>query len=145
MSNKTLRTALLGSGAAFALMAGPALAGESEDLKSQIEQLQSRLDQLEKQQGATDAKVDAKAAAPADAVVGGDFPGSFKLPGSDTSMAIHGYTKLDVLIDVNQQAGDSFDVTGLAPNGSAAERRGEQFRIHARQSRLTFETRTPTN
>jgi outer membrane DcaP-like protein len=142
-----LRAALLGSGAAFALMAGPALAGESDDLKAQIEQLQSRLDQLEKQQGATDAKVDAKqAAAPADAVVGGDFPGSFKLPGSDTSMAIHGYTKLDVLIDINQQAGDSFDVTALAPNGSPAERRGgPQFRLHARQSRLTFETRTPTN
>ncbi len=147
MFNKSLRTALLGSGAAFALMAGPALAGETEDLKSQIEQLQSRLDQLEKQQGATDAKVDAKqAAAPADAVVGGDFPGSFKLPGSDTSMAIHGYTKLDVLVDINQQTGDSFDVSSIAPNGSTADRRGgPQFRLHARQSRLTFETRTPTN
>ncbi len=146
MFNKTLRTALLGSGAAFALMAGPALAGESDDLKSQIEQLQSRLGQLEKQQTATETKVDTKqAAAPADAVVGGDFPGSFKLPGSDTSVAIHGYTKLDVLFDINQQTGDSFDVTGIFPNGSRAERRGEQVRIHARQSRLTFETRTPTN
>src|SRR6516225_839640 len=123
-----LRAALLGSSAALALAASSAVAGEADELKAQIDRLQSRLDQLEKQQGATDAKVDAKqAAAPADAVVGGDFPGSFKLPGSDTSVAIHGYTKLDVLIDVNQQAGDSFDVTGLAPNGSAAERRGEQF------------------
>jgi len=140
------RDALLGSSAIMALAAGPALAGETEDLKAQIEQLQSRLDQLEKQQGATEAKVDAKqAAAPADAVVGGDFPDSFKLPGSDTSIAIHGYTKLDVLFDVNQQAGDSFDVTGILPNGSAEERRGEQVRIHARESRLTFETRTPTN
>ena len=147
MFNKTLRTALLGSGAAFALMAGPALAGETEDLKSQIDQLQTRLDMLEKQQTATETKVDAKqAAAPADAVVGGDFPGSFKLPGSDTSMAIHGYVKVDAFFDINQAAGDSFDVTTIAPNGSTAERRGgPQFRLHARQSRLTFETRTPTN
>ena len=144
---RKLRGALLGSSAIIALAAGPALAGETEDLKAQIEQLQSRLDQLEKQHGETDAKVDAKqAAAPADAVVGGDFPGSFKLPGSDTSMAIHGYTKLDAIVDVNQQAGDSFDVTAIAPNGSTSERRGGPiFRLHARESRLTFETRTPTN
>jgi porin-like protein len=143
---RKLRDALLGSSAIIALAAGPALAEETEDLKAQIERLRSRLDQLEKQQGATDAKVDAKqAAAPADAVVGGDFPSSFKLPGSDTSMAIHGYTKLDILFDVNQQASDSFDVTGIAPNGSTAERRGDQVRIHTRESRLTFETRTPTN
>jgi len=142
----SFRDALLGSSAILALAVGPALAGETEDLKAQIEQLQSRLDQLEQHQGATEAKVDAqRVAAPADAVVGGDFPGSFKLPGSDTSMRLHGYTKLDILFDVNQQAGDSFNVTALAPNGSAAERRGEQVRMHARQSRLTFETRTPTN
>jgi hypothetical protein len=123
-------------------MASPALAGEIDDLDAQIDQLQSHLDQLKKQRSEIGTK---PAAAPADAVVGGDFPGSFKLPGSDTSVAIRGYTKLDVLFDVNQQAGDSFDVTQLSPNGSAAERRGEQVRIHAKQSRLTFETRTPTN
>jgi hypothetical protein len=137
-----LRTALLGSAAAFALVASPALASEIDDLDAQIDQLQSHLDQLKKQRSEFGTK---PAAAPADAVVGGDFPGSFKLPGSDTSVAIHGYTKLDVLFDVNQQAGDSFDVTSLSPNGSAAERRGEQVQMHARQSRLTFETRTPTN
>ncbi len=137
-----LRTALLGSGAAFAFMASPALAGEIDDLDAQIDQLQSHLDQLKKQRSEIGTK---QASAPADAVVGGDFPGSFKLPGSDTSVAIHGFTKLDVLFDVNQQAGDSFDVTSLSPNGSRAERRGEQVRIHARQSRLTFESRTPTN
>ncbi len=52
---------------------------------------------------------------------------------------------MDILFDINQQASDSFDVTGIRPNGSTAERRGEQVRIHARESRLIFETRTPTN
>jgi hypothetical protein len=140
-----LRAALLGSCAALALSVSPASAGEINELKAQIDQLQSRLDQLEKRQATTDATADTRGAAPADAVVGGDFPGSFKLPGSDTSMSIRGYVKLDILFDIDQQAGDTFDVTGLAPNGSADERRGEQVRIHARESRLVFETRTPTS
>ena len=49
MFNKSLRTTLMGSGAAFAMMAGPALAGQADDLQAQIDSLQSRLDQLEKQ------------------------------------------------------------------------------------------------
>jgi len=81
MFNKSLRTALLGSGAAFALMAGPALAGQADDLQSQIDSLQARLDQLEKQKASVETT---QVAAPADAVIGGDFPGSWKLPGSDT-------------------------------------------------------------
>jgi len=150
MFNKTLRTALLGSGAAVALMAGPAFAGETEDLKDQINQLQARLDQLEKQQTATTdantaAAPGAPAAAPADAVVGGDFPGSFKLPGSDTSVAIHGYTKLDMIYSINARMGDSFVESSIPGNHSALNNVGPQFRAHARQSRLTFETRTPTN
>jgi len=142
MFNPTLRTALLGSGAAIALMAGPALAGQTEDLKAQIDQLQSRLDQLEKQQATTDAKV---AAAPADAVVGGDFPGSFKLPGSDTSVAIHGYTKLDFIYDFDQALGDTFDVSAIASPHSPSQRKDGAVHLGARQSRLHIETRTPTN
>ena len=147
MLNKSLRTALLGSGAALALMAGPALAGETEDLKSQINQLQSRLDQLEKQQAAQPAAEEktATAPAPADAVVGGDFPGSFKLPGSDTSVAIHGYTKLDAIYSFDARMGDSFVESTIPGNHSANSHNGPQVRFHARQSRLTFETRTPTN
>jgi outer membrane murein-binding lipoprotein Lpp len=141
IDRKTWRAALLGSGGAFALLAGPALAAQPDELNGQIDRLQARLDQLEKQQSATDAKV---AAAPADAVVGGDFPGSFKLPGSDTSVAIHGYTKLDFIYDIDQQLGDSVAFTSITPNGTPAQRRDGEFRIHARQSRLTFETRTPT-
>lgn len=142
MFNKTLRTALLGSGAAFAMMAGPAFAGQAEDLKAQIDSLQSRLDSIEKQQATVPAT---QAAAPADAVVGGDFPGSFKLPGSDTSMAIHGYTKLDFIYDFDANLGDTFNSTGIPGNNTANSHADGAVRLHARQSRLTFETRTPTN
>jgi hypothetical protein len=76
MVDNSLRPALVSSGAALALMAGPAFAGETDDLKAQIDQLQTRLDQLEKQQAApADANAATApantAAAPADAVVGG--------------------------------------------------------------------------
>ncbi len=144
MFNKTLRTALLGSGAAIALMAGPglAMAGQTDDLKSQIDTLQSRLDQLEKQQAVADQT---KSVAPADAVVGGDFPGSFKLPGSDTSVAIHGYTKLDAIYDFDSSLGDTFNSTGIPGNSNSASHQDNTFRFHARQSRFGFETRTPTD
>jgi len=149
MFDNSLRSTLLSSGAALALMAGPAFAGETDDLKAQIDQLQTRLDQLEKQQAApTDANAagaPATAAAPADAVVGGDFPGSFKLPGSDTSIAIHGYTKLDMIYSFDARMGDSFAESTIPGNHSGASDNGPQFRAHARQSRLTIETRTPTN
>jgi hypothetical protein len=141
-TTKNLRTALLGSGAAIALMVGPALAGQSDDLKAQIDTLQTRLDQLQAQQSATDVKV---AAAPADAVVGGDYPGSFKLPGSDTSFSIHGYVKLDAIYDADQALGDSAGWTGIQANGTQAQRRDGIFRFHAKQSRLNFQSRTPTS
>jgi len=146
MFNTSLRTALLGSGAALALMAGPAFAGETDELKAQIDQLQTRLDQLEKQQTATtDTNAAPATAAPADAVVGGDFPGSFKLPGSDTSVAIHGYTKLDMIYSFDARMGDSFVESSIPGNHDSNSNTAPQFRAHARQSRLTIETRTPTN
>jgi DcaP outer membrane protein len=145
MTNNTkLRAALLGSGAILALAAGPAFAGETEDLKTQIDQLQSRLDQIEKQTAVADATTAAQAA-PADAVVGGDYPGSFKLPGSDTSMSIHGYTKLDMIYSFDARMGDSFVESSIPGNHSNNSNNGPQVRLHARQSRITLETRTPTN
>jgi len=78
----TLRAALLGSGAAIGLAAGPALAGQIDNLKAQFDALQARLDQRESQGPVAES---VPAAAPANAVVGGDYPGSFKLPGTSTS------------------------------------------------------------
>ncbi|HYB55423.1 MAG TPA: DcaP family trimeric outer membrane transporter [Alphaproteobacteria bacterium] len=142
MFNKSLRTALLGSGAAFALMAGPALAGQADDLQAQIDSLQARLDQLEKQKASVETT---QVAAPADAVVGGDYPGSWKLPGSDTSMSIHGYIKADFLYDFDQFLGDTFANTSIAGNHTANAHQGGFFHFNARQTRFNIETRTPTD
>ncbi|HKO07037.1 MAG TPA: DcaP family trimeric outer membrane transporter [Alphaproteobacteria bacterium] len=134
------RIALLGSCAVLA-NAAPALAGQAEELQAQIDSLQARLDRLEKQK----ASVETTQAAPADAVVGGDFPGSFKLPGSDTSLAIHGYIKADFIYDFDQFLGDSFVSTAIAGNHTANAHQGGYFHFDARQTRFNIETRTPTD
>jgi hypothetical protein len=173
-----MRATLLGSGAALALIASPAFAGQVDDLKSQIDQLQTQLDQLEQQkaQGNGGEAVDPNAEAngdvddqgqpkkearvkaqpdfiapgAADAVVGGDIPRSFKLPGSDTSVSIKMLIKADFIYDFDQQLGDSFQYFMATPKGivqgsGESQNRGNQFRFDSRYSRLTFETRTPTD
>jgi outer membrane murein-binding lipoprotein Lpp len=173
-----MRATLLGSGAALALIASPAFAGQVDDLKSQIDQLQTQLDQLEQQkaQGNGGEAVDPNAEAnddvddqgqpkkrqyvkaqpdfispgAADAVVGGDIPRSFKLPGSDTSVSIKMLIKADFIYDFDQQVGDSFQFFQATPKGivqadGESQNKTGQFRFDARYSRLTFETRTPTD
>lgn len=145
MINTTFKTALLGSGAAVALLAGPAFAADdSTDLKAQIDALQNRLDQLENQQ----TKSSKEQVAPAQAVTGGEFPGSWKLPGSDTSISFSGYVKADSFFTFNAPStaiGDSFAVTSIPLKDSVANKQGGDFRMHSRQSRLRFDSRTPTD
>ncbi|MBT6116301.1 MAG: hypothetical protein HOH66_00360, partial [Rhodospirillaceae bacterium] len=66
MNEKQLKSVLLGSGAAVALLATPAVAGEVDDLKAQIEALQQRLDTVEVQQ--TKIEDSQERVAPANAV-----------------------------------------------------------------------------
>lgn len=146
MINTTFKTALLGSGAAVALLAGPAFAADdSTDLKAQIDALQNRLNQLETQ---STTKAQKEQVAPAQAVTGGEFPGSWKLPGSDTSISFSGYVKADSFFTMNAPStaiGDSFAVTAIPMKGTAANSQGGDFRMHSRQSRIRFDSRTPTD
>ncbi|MFO0998192.1 MAG: DcaP family trimeric outer membrane transporter [Alphaproteobacteria bacterium] len=147
-----LKSALLGSGAAIALLAGPAVAAdETTDLKAQIDALQNRLNQLESSQTTKSERV-----APAQAVTAGEFPGSWKLPGTDTSLSFSGYARVDAFYSIGrphvsnggQGLGsniDSFVVSSIARDGTVAAGQGSDFRMHARQSRIRFDTRTPTD
>ncbi|MCP4330912.1 MAG: hypothetical protein GY791_21195 [Alphaproteobacteria bacterium] len=125
----------------------PASADEIDELRGQIEAMQSKLVTLEESQEA--AKQEQQyVAAPANAVVGGDKPGSFRLPGSNTSVAIGGYAKLDLIYDINNYQGNSFSFGGIplnAPPNSARTEADGNFRLHARQSRLWVKTWTPTD
>jgi len=71
-------------------------------MKAQIEALQKKVVELEqKQQTAEQMQA---AAAPDNVVTGGTTKGSFKLPGSNTSVTLGGYVKLDAVFS-NPSAG----------------------------------------
>src|SRR2546429_5616527 len=76
--------------------------------------------------------------------------GSFKLPGSDTSVTIGGYVKLDAIFSDKSagvdSVGDQQLNAGLIPVGPAAgTHKKDQVTLHARQTRLSLATSTPTN
>lgn len=139
MKTPRLRTALLGSGAAIALLAatGPVAADEIDDLRAQINALQDKVTQIQADETAKPS------VAPAAAVNAGSKPKSWQLPGTNTSMAIGGYAKLDLIYDLNDFNGDSKG-NGAAAGSVAANKQGH-FRLHARQSRLVVRTWTPTD
>jgi hypothetical protein len=108
------------------------------DLKEQTETLQRKVTELENAQQKP-------------AMTGGNVPGSFKLPGSDTSIKFGGYVKLDAIYSnitqgvdavANQQTVDTAIPVG--PNGSPSDNKKGQLTFHARQTRLNLATSTPT-
>jgi uncharacterized membrane protein len=137
MKTPRLRTALLGSGAAIALLAasGPVAADEIDEMRAQINALQVKVSQMQADETAKPR------VAPAAAVEAGSKPKSWKLPGTNTSMSIGGFAKLDFIYDLNGSWGDS---TAAPPGGNAGNAQG-RFRLHARQSRFFIKTWTPTD
>ena len=75
---------------------------------------------------------------------GGSFPGSFLVPGTNTSIKVGGFAKVVGIYDIGGKAGDTVAVDGIALRGSAAASLTHGTRIHARQSNLNVDTRTPT-
>ncbi len=148
LTQTRLRSALLGSGAAVALLmpSAAATAGEVDGLRDQIQALQDRLDRIEQDQAAIDER--AYTIAPAMAVTGGDIEGSFKLPGSDTSMKIGGFLRADFTydFDTNSDAlgSGSFYFSTIPLDGSAAANRNGEFRFTSRQTWIDITTSTPS-
>src|SRR5437899_4517213 len=77
---------------------GPATAvraDELQDLKAQIEALQKKVGELETKQESAEKKQ--AASVPDNVVTGGATKGSFKLPGSNTSVTLGGSVKLEAV------------------------------------------------
>ena len=79
------------------------------DVQAQLDALTKKMEALEKAQSAAPPP-----AAASNAVTGGDLPGSFKLPGSKTSVKLGGYVKLDAVFSdksagVGSTAADRYD------------------------------------
>jgi hypothetical protein len=142
--------ALLGCVTALALFVAPAAGGEIDDLKAQIKALMNRLEGIEAREKMM--KADMKAAAEAvktKAVATGDFPGSWKMPGSNTSVSFSGYVKLDAIYDFDQDLGDTFFGYDWGGGASPIKLDGDdsgnrKFSMHAKQTRLRFDSLTPT-
>jgi len=126
--------------AVFAFNAGLAQADALQDLTARIDALQKEVAELRKQQ---------VVAAPVNAVTGGSTAGSFKLPGSNTSVTLGGYAKLDTIYTsrsagVNSASDQNLDVTAIPVGPGAGANETRQLTMHARQSRLFLNTQTPS-
>lgn len=125
-------------------LGGGAHADAIDELKAQIDALTRKVAEIEQRRAVETAKPPAVGA-----VTAGATPGSFKLPGSDTSVTIGGYVKLDAIYsDPSAGVGSSADQqyeAGAVPVGpDAGNHERGQIKLHARQSRLNLRTSTPT-
>jgi hypothetical protein len=123
-------------------------AGTLEELKAQIDTLQKKMAELEEKQDKTAQKQ--AAGAGDNAVTGGASKGSFKLPGSNTSVTLGGYVKLDAVFSnpsagVDAKGDLSLDPTTIAVGPNAANNERNQVKFGARESRLFVKTNTPTS
>lgn len=148
MKRKALYLAMLGCFASGVLTATPAFADTNQDLKAEITAQRARLEELEKQLDAI--KQDQKQvvanteSALSKAVVAGDFPGSYKVPGTNTSIRLGGYIRLVMAKDLNESLGSKFQSGNIMPKGSAAKNQSGNMFVTPKLSRLTFESLTPT-
>jgi hypothetical protein len=122
-----------------------------EQQQQELETLKQRYERMENDSWSVRQDIDAihEAREETEAVLGtavtrGDHPGSFKIPGTNTSVKIGGYVKADFIYDVDADLGDSFAASAIPADGSDADRKSGNFRSHAKQTRLNFSTWTPT-
>jgi hypothetical protein len=144
--NKTTKPGPLSFAIAAALCAAAidARADPVQELKAQVDLLVQKIADMEQQQRA------AASAPPASAVTAGATKGSFKLPGSDTSVTFGGYAKLDaVFSNPSAGVGSTADLeleAGNIPVGANAKaNERNQVKFGARQTRLFAGTSTPTS
>jgi hypothetical protein len=142
------KTLVLAIAVAFGGLSTMAGADPLEELKAQIDTLQKKVVELEQKQDKT-AQQQASAAAD-NVVTGGASKGSFKLPGSNTSVTLGGYVKLDAVFSnpsagVDAKGDLSLDPTTIAVGPNAANNERNQVKFGARESRLFVKTNTPTS
>lgn len=75
---------------------------------------------------------------------GGSFPGSFLVPGTNTSIKVGGFAKIVGIYDMSARQGDTIATDTIVLRGSANSSLGRATRLHARQSNISVDSRTPT-
>lgn len=122
MQNKKPRMAILATAlvAVLGFTAQPVLALSDAEIQTQIFNLQQQLDQMK----------------PADGTKG------WVIPGTDTTISIGGYVKLDLIYDFDQNQGDDLFPSLDIATGDVSE--DSSFRAHAKQTRINLSTTTPS-
>lgn len=144
--------------ATLALGTAPASAQSStQSLRLEIQNLQDRLNQLEAQQAENTRAQQAAAAQAAEAnraaqaakqasMTPGSFPGSFRVPGTNTSVRLYGFVRATGTYDLNGRNRAPFQNSNAVPlTTGPAERQGGDTQFSARYSRLGFETHTDSD
>ncbi|MHA1529027.1 MAG: DcaP family trimeric outer membrane transporter [Alphaproteobacteria bacterium] len=108
-------------------------------LRQQMAEMIKRMEELENRQ--VEAEVEIEETRKTAVITSGKSPGSFVLPGSDTTITVYGYVKADLIYDVNEGNADVFIPEGITTSGKDESR----FRAHARQTRFGIKTSTPTD
>lgn len=130
----------------------PAFGSELDELKATLQQLQQRIEQLENQQKAQAVTPPETATATeTKPVMAGSAPGSFQIPGTDTSLKIYGNARVDATYDFASRNNDILNndwasavfAQPLNTNSANLQREG-QFYATARTSRIGFMTSTPS-
>jgi hypothetical protein len=100
--------------------------------------LEARLKQLE-------TSVTTKPELPPDVVSAGDFPGSFRIPGSDAAMKIGGWVWSSMVQTFDALGSDDRFLTYSIPvEGTPEAGKGERLSLWAGPSKFNFDVRTPT-
>ncbi|MTJ84255.1 MAG: hypothetical protein F8N37_25000 [Telmatospirillum sp.] len=127
------------------------LSAEITSLRDRQIQLQSRLDAAEAKAAAAEAPHPAAgtavaAPAPSAAPAPAPTPGAFQVPGTNMTLRIGGYVKLDVIDDLagTNANGTTIDFATIQIKGTPQASRKGQLSVTARQSRLFVDTRAPT-
>jgi hypothetical protein len=82
---------------------------------------------------------------PPDVVSAGDFPGSFRIPGSDAALKIGGLVRVNWVSTNDALLVDDRFVTSAIPvEGTTESARGARVNVIASPSRFNFDLRTPT-
>lgn len=145
---------LCGSALASALaFAAPAHAQSAQDLRQQMQSMQQRLDALEaaeaeakRAQQATAAQAAAASQQAQAADLKGSFPGSIRIPGTDTSVRLYGAARFSGSYDFDGRNRSITQSSNSVPlTRGAADRQGGGTNFDARYSRLGFETRTDSD
>lgn len=100
--------------------------------------LEARLKELE-------TSVSTKPELPPDVVSAGDFPGSFRIPGSNAAMKIGGWVWASLVQTFDALGSDDRFLTYSIPiEGTPEAGKGERLSLWAGPSKFNFDVRTPT-